>query len=373
VRGPLGFKIVCHRAAATTSGAVLGNPAQAFKAIENFMNPRSRLRVGKSKLQITRLGLGGAALGGLYSDTANNTVQRALQLGVPFFDTAPLYGAGKSESRLGRALAGCDRDLYILASKVGYALLPQEAVGDPSMFFPFDNPPPLRPVFDFSYDAVMRSVEESLVRLGTNRIDIVYIHDPDKHFHEAMNGAYVALNKLKQERVVGALGVGTTSAETLIRMVEAGQFDCVLLAGRYTLIDHTALTQALPLCVQKSVSVIIGGPYSSGILATGAVAGATHDYLPAAGDILQKVGQIEDSCRKYSVPLKAAALQFPLAHPAVVSIIPGARTAGEVEENFRMAEHSIPAEFWADLRSRGLLPEEAPVPLAAHTADSQLP
>jgi D-threo-aldose 1-dehydrogenase len=212
-----------------------------------------------------------------------------------------------------------------------------------------------------------------LVRLRTDRIDIVHIHDPDEHFQEAMNGAYVALNKLTHEQLIGAVGVGTTSAETLIRWVQAGQFDCVLLAGRYTLIDHTALNQALPLCVQKGVSVIIGGPYSSGILATGAVAGATHDYLPAAGDILQKVGQIEDSCRKYYVPLKAAALQFPLAHPAVVSIIPGARTAGEVEENFRMAEHSIPAEFWADLRSRRLLPEEAPVPVAANIADSQLP
>ena len=172
------------------------------------------------------------------------------QLGVPFFEncTTP-YGAGKSESRLGHALAGGDRDLYILASKVGYALLPQEAVGDSSMFFPFDNPPPLRPVFDFSYDGVMRSFAESLVRLGTERIDIVHIHDPDEHFQEAMNGAYVALNKLKQQEVIGALGVGTTSAETLIRMVQAGQFDCALLAGRYTLIDHTALNQALPLCV----------------------------------------------------------------------------------------------------------------------------
>lgn len=341
------------------------------------MNPRSRLRVGKSRLHITRLGLGGAALGGLYcdssEDTANKTAQRALELGIPFFDTAPLYGAGKSESRLGRALAGCDRDLYILASKVGYALLPQEAVGHPSMFFPFDNPPPLRPVFDFSYDGVMRSFEESLVRLGTDRIDIVHIHDPDEHFQEAMKGAYIALNKLKQQQVIGALGVGTTRVQTLIRMVQAGQFDCVLLAGRYTLIDQTSLNQALPLCVQKGVSVVIGGPYSSGILATGAVAGATYDYLPAAGDILQKVRQIEDSCRKYSVPLKAAALQFPLAHPAVVSIIPGARTAGEVEENFRMTEHSIPAEFWADLRSRRLLPEEAPVPVGANTTDPQLP
>ena len=341
------------------------------------MNPLSRVQVGKSRLHITRLGLGGAALGGLYhdlsEDTANGTVRRALELGVHFFDTAPLYGAGKSESRLGRALGGWDRDIYILASKVGYALVPQDRNENQDMFFPFDNPPPLRPIFDFSYDGVMRSLEESLVRLGVDCIDILYIHDPDGHFGEAMKGAYVALNKLRQERVIGAVGVGTTRVETLIRFVRAGQFDCVLLAGRYTLLDHTALDQALPLCLQEGVSVIIGGPYGSGILATGAVAGATFNYLPASTETLEKVRRIEDICRDYSVPLKAAALQFPLAHPAVASIIPGARTAGEVEENFRMVGHSIPVEFWADLRRRRLLPEEAPVPIETNTGDPRLP
>ena len=162
---------------------------------------------------------------------------------------------------------------------------------------------------------------------------------------------YVAIDKLRRERVIGAVGVGTTLVETLIRFVEAGDFDCILLAGRYTLLEHVALAQALPLCQARKVSVIIGGPYNSGILATGAVAGALYNYVPATAEVLERVRQIEDICRKYSVPLKAAALQFPLAHPAVASIIPGARSEAEVEENFRLVGHPTPAEFWSDLRS----------------------
>jgi D-threo-aldose 1-dehydrogenase len=205
-------------------------------------------------------------------------------------------------------------------------------------------------------------MEGSLRRLGLDRIDILHIHDPTEHFDAAMSGAYVALDKLRQERVIGAVGVGTTEVETVIRFAEAGDFDCFLLAGRYTLLDHTALKDALPRCQAKGVSIIIGGPYSSGILATGAVEGAMFNYVPASPDVLDKVRQIENTCREYSVPLKAAALQFPLAHPAVVSIIPGARSEAEVEENFQFMGHPIPAEFWTDLRKQWLLPQEAPVP-----------
>ena len=330
------------------------------------MNPLAKVRLGKTRLKVTRLGMGGAALGGLFhdlaEDTATNTIQRALRLGIGFFDTAPLYGAGKSESRYRRGLEGWDRDSYVLASKVGYALLRQTPGAKQEMFFPYDNPPALQPTFDFSYDGVMRSLEGSLGRLGLDRIDILHIHDPTDHFDEAMSGAYVALNKLRQERMIGAVGVGTTEVETLIRFVQAGDFDCILLAGRYSLLDHTALLEALPLCEAKGVSVIIGGPYNSGILATGAVAGATYNYVPASPEVLKKVRQIENICREYSVPLKAAALQFPLGHPAVVSIIPGARSEAEVEENFRFVGHPIPVEFWRDLQKRKLLPQEAPVP-----------
>ncbi len=330
------------------------------------MNPLSKARLGKTRLEVPKLGIGGAALGGLFrdlsEDTATNTVKRALSLGIRFFDMAPLYGAGKAELRYGRGLQGWSRHSYVLASKVGYALLPKVPGAKQDLFFPYDNPPDLTPTFDFSYDGVMRSLEGSLKRIGVDRIDILHIHDPTDHFDAAMQGAYVALDKLRQDRVIGAVGVGTTVNETLIRFVQAGDFDCILLAGRYSLLDHSALQEALPLCQARGVSVIIGGPYNSGILATGAVAGATYNYVPATPEVLEKVRQIENTCRKYSVPLKAAALQFPLGHPAVVSIIPGARSEAEVEENFRFVAHPIPAEFWSDLRRQRLLPEEAPVP-----------
>lgn len=330
------------------------------------MNPLAKVRLGKTRLEVTRLGIGGAALGGLFhdlaEDTATNTVKRALQLGISFFDTAPLYGAGKSESRYRRGLEGWNRDSYVLASKVGYALLPQKPGAKQEMFFPYDNPPALQPTFDFSYDGVMRSLEGSLRRLGLDRIDVLHIHDPTDHFDAAMKGAYVALDKLRKEGVIGAVGVGTTEVETLIRFVHAGDFDCILLAGRYSLLDHSALKDALPLCEAKGVSIIIGGPYNSGILATGAVAGATYNYVPAGPEVLEKVRQIENTCREYSVPLKAAALQFPFGHPAVVSIIPGARSEAEVEENFRFVGHPIPAEFWQDLKKQNLLPQGILVP-----------
>ena len=329
------------------------------------MNPLAKVPLGETQLEVTRLGLGGTALGGLFhdvsEDTATRTVERALSLGINFFDTAPLYGAGKSESRLRQGLKGTNRDSYVLASKVGYALLPKDPAGKSDMFFPYDNVPPLQPAFDFSYDGVMRSLEGSLTRLRLDRIDILHIHDPTNHFDAAMHGAFTALDKLRRERVIGAVGVGTTEVETLIRFLQAGDFDCILLAGRYTLLDHSALAVALPLCLARKVSVIIGGPYNSGILATGAVAGATYNYVPARQEVLSKVRQIEDTCREYSVPLQAAALQFPLGHGAVASIIPGARSEAEVEENFRFMEHPIPAEFWTDLRKKKLIPEEAPV------------
>ena len=330
------------------------------------MNPLAKARLGNTALDVPRLGLGGTALGGLFhdpsDDTATSTIHRALSLGINFFDTAPLYGAGKSESRFRRGLEGIDRDSYVLASKVGYALLPQVAAGGHELFFPYENPGALHPTFDFSYDGVMRSLEGSLQRLGLDRVDILHLHDPTDHFDAVMKGAYVALDKLRRERVIGAVGVGTTENQTVIRFVQAGDFDCLLLAGRYTLLDHTALKEALPLCQAKGVSIIIGGPYNSGILATGAVAGAMYNYVPATPDILEKVRQIEVVCKNYSVPLQAAALQFPLAHPAVAAIIPGARSVEEVEENFRFVSHAIPAEFWADLRKQNLLPPEAPVP-----------
>ncbi len=328
------------------------------------MNPLAKVQLGKTRLQVTRLGMGGAPLGGLYSDiseeAATATLKRALELGVSFFDTAPLYGHGKSEQRMGRVLASRVRDSFVLATKVGRVLVPEDPERVRSIWF--ENLPPFKPIFDFSYDGVMRSFEESLKRLNLDRIDVLHIHDPDEHYDQAIRGAYPALRKLRDQGAVGAIGAGMNHAEMLARFAREGDFDCFLLAGRYTLIDHTGLKELLPLCAKNRIGIIIGGPYNSGILATGARAGAKFDYQDAPAGLLEKVRQVESVCARHSVPLKAAALQFPLAHPAVASVIPGARSAEEVAENFRLASHPIPREFWKELRAKKLLPPEAPVP-----------
>lgn len=328
------------------------------------MNPLEKAQIGKSGLQVTRIGMGTAPLGGLFEDVpekrALDTVRRALSLGINFFDTAPLYGHGKSETYLGKALAGVARASFVLATKVGRLLIP----ADPSQLEKreFDHPFPFKPVFDFSYDAVMRSFEESLKRLNLDRIDLLHIHDPDDYYDRAIKGAYPALAKLRKEGVIRAVGAGMNQAEMLARFAREGEFDCFLLAGRYTLIDHTGLKELLPLCVQKGISIIVGGPYNSGVLASGATPGAKFNYADAPEEILQKVRRVDEVCRRHDVPMKAAALQFTLAHPAVASVIPGARSVEELEENFRLASHHIPAAFWSDLRKSGLIPDEAPTP-----------
>jgi D-threo-aldose 1-dehydrogenase len=313
---------------------------------------------------VTRLGLGGAPLGGLFRDVREDaaiaTVCRALELGLNLFDTAPLYGHGKSEERLGRALAGADPSARVLSTKVGRVLVPVE--GNRLEPDEFDNPAPFKPVFDFTYDGVMRSYESSLKRLNTDRIDILHIHDPDDYFEQAIRGAYPALDKLRSQKLISAVSAGMNQAEMLARFAREGSFDCFLLAGRYTLIDHTALGELLPLCLEKRISIIIGGPYNSGVLATGARAGAKFNYADPPPAVLEKVRKVEAVCARHAVTMKAAALQFPLAHPAVTTVIPGARSVSELEENFNLIRHRIPADFWADLCEEGILPSDAPVP-----------
>ncbi len=328
------------------------------------MDPTAKVRLGKTQLQVTRLGLGGAPLGGLFEDvpedTAIATVRRALALGLNLIDTAPLYGHGKSEQRVGRALAGLDRASRVLATKVGRLLIPVQ----PGELEPdeFDRPAPFRPVFDFSYDGVMRSFEESLKRLNVERIDILHIHDPDNHYKQAIEGAYRALDQLRRQGLIGAVGAGMNQAEMLARFARTGDFDCILLAGRYTLIDHMGLKDLLPLCVEKGIGIIIGGPYNSGVLASGACPGAKFNYADAPAPVLETVRKVEAICGRHSVSMKAAALQFPLAHPAVAAVIPGARSIREVEENFRLLREPIPADFWVELREEKILPPEAPTP-----------
>jgi D-threo-aldose 1-dehydrogenase len=328
------------------------------------VNPLQKVQLGKTGLEVTQVGMGGAALGGLYTEVleaaALATVKRAIELGINFIDTAPLYGHGKSEIFLGRALGGVPRDSFVLATKVGRVLIPV-APADLAKD-EFENPEPFRPVFDFSFDGVMRSFEASLKRLNLDRVDVLHIHDPDDHYEEAIRGAYPALARLRSEGAIKAVGAGMNQAEALARFARDGQFDCFLLAGRYTLIDHTGLKELLPLCEQKGISIIIGGPYNSGILASGAAPGAKFNYADASADVLEKVRRIDGVCRQFSVPMKAAALQFPLAHPAVACVIPGARSVAELDENFKMASHPIPSEFWQALRRLRLLPDEAPVP-----------
>ena len=324
---------------------------------------RKMVEIGRTGLMVSRLGLGGAPLAGLYQgvseEQAARVVNTYLDHGLGFFDTAPLYGSGVSETRLGAVLSNHDRVSFVLATKVGRLLVPDPA-RDQDVWS--EDLPPVGPVFDYSYDGTLRSLEESLGRLGLDRVDILHIHDPDNHFEEAMKGSYRALVRMRDEGVIRAVGVGMNQAKMLARFAVEGDFDCFLCAGRYTLVDHNALKRLLPLCEERKISLIVGGPYNSGILAQGAVEGAKFDYRKAPPGIMERVRRVEAVCGRHDTPLKAAALQFPLAHPAVAAVIPGARSPEEVDENVAMAEFEIPSDFWAELRLEGLIPDKAPTP-----------
>lgn len=327
------------------------------------MDPLDMMQVGRTGLRVTRMGLGGAAIGGLYEPVprrqALETVRRAYQLGLRYFDTAPLYGRGKSEEAVGEALRGCPRDDFVLSTKVGRLLVPARGTPQDEVYVDL---PPLEVVFDFSRDSVLRSLEDSLRRLGTDQVDILFIHDPDDHHRQAIEEAYPTLADLRSQGVIGAVGVGMNQWQALARFAREGDFDCFLVAGRYTLLDQSALAELLPLCLERGISVIIGGPYNSGILASDLSPGTTFNYTPAPPELLERARRIKAVCDRYGVPLKAAALQFVMAHPAVASVIPGARRPQEAEENLAMARHPIPADLWAELRHEGLIPPEAPTP-----------
>ena len=315
------------------------------------MNPRETAPVGETALRVTRLGLGTAPLGGLYApvahDDALRTIDAAWQAGIRFFDTAPLYGHGLAESRVGEALAHRPRDSYVLATKVGRLLRPVKggAVEDRH----YKGTPPVAPVFDFSYDGVMRSVEESLARLKLDRVDVLHIHDPDDHYDAALAGAYPALAQLRREGVIGAIGAGMNQWEMLQGFAVQGNFDCFLLAGRYTLLDRSAEASFLPMCERKSISVIAGSVYNSGILADPR-AGATFNYEPASAALVAEALRLEGVCSAHGVPLKAAAIQFPFTHPAVTAVLTGARSVVELRDNVAMFEASLPPGIWSALR-----------------------
>jgi len=329
------------------------------------MNLLEKKTLGKTGLEVTRVGLGCAAIGGLYGDIPDEqayaVVSRALSLGMNLFDTAPLYGYGKSEIRLGRALTGIPRERFVLATKVGRLLVPKE-MGSTEQDGQWGNPPPVRPRFDFSYDAVMRSFEESLKRLNVDRIDILHIHDPDNHYDQAIRGAYSALDKLRSQRLIRGVSAGMNQSEMLARFAREGDFDCFLLAGRYSLLEQGALDELFPLCAKKNIGIMLGGTYNSGILAKELKPGAKYNYADAPPEILEKARGLQALASRYNVSLKAAASQFALAHPVVTTIIPGTRVPERVDENLNVLRERIPSEFWAELKAKKLIRPDAPVP-----------
>ena len=336
-----------------------------------------RESIGKNGLEVTRMGFGGAPLGNLFTTITEKDVtdclDAAYNAGIRYFDTAPLYGFGLSETRYGANLPA-RRDEIILSTKVGYSLIPRNSNDPPDSFFV--DTPPLKSEFDYSADAVKRSIDQSLSRLKTDRIDIVFIHDPDEgislqdkfdpyeisHFKEAMDETYPVLDNLRSQGVIKAVGVGMNQWQMLADFARTGDFDCFLLAGRYTLLEQQSLHGLLAVCLEKNIRIVIGGPYNSGILVTGAVENAYYNYAPAPPDILKQVSDIQTVCNRHGVKLPAAALQFPLAHPAIACIIPGGRTRTEVEANAALLEEKIPKNFWEELRNTGLIHSEAPLP-----------
>jgi len=322
-----------------------------------------RVQIGRSGLEVTRLGLGTAPLGGLFapvSDTdAEATIAQAWSLGVRYFDTAPLYGFGLAEQRLGRFLRAQPRDAFVLSTKVGRLLRPDRAA--PSEDDHYKGTSNARPHFDYSYDGVMRSVDESLTRLGLDRIDILLVHDPDDHYDAAVGGAFRALLRLRDDGSVRAIGAGMNQSEMLARFAEAVPLDCFLLAGRYTLLDQGALTTLFPICVERNIGIILGGIYNSGILADPHGA-AKFNYEDADPALVARAQELDALCRQHGTALKAVAIQFALAHPAVTIALQGARTAAEAADNVAMADAPVPASFWQELRARNLVDPRAPLP-----------
>ena len=335
------------------------------------MDPTARVRLGRSDLRVTRLGLGTAPLGGLFAPVAeadaHAAVARAYDEGLRLFDTAPLYGSGLAERRVGCVLGRYPRSEFVLATKVG-RLLRADAPPDPTQLHEglpiYKGTPPLNPSFDFSYDGVLRSLEESLERLGLDRVDVVHIHDPDHHYDESLAGAYRALDRLRRDGTIGAVGVGMNRTEMLVRFARAVDVDCFLVAGRYTLLDQDALRELLPLCLEKAIAVIAGGVYNSGVLAAPGP-DATFDYIPASREVVARARQMQTVCASHGVPLAAAAIQFPFGHPSVAAVVIGCRSADEVAENVRLFRHPIPAALWEDLRRARLIASDAPVPSEA--------
>ena len=308
---------------------------------------------------VTRLGLGASAIGGLFepvSDAEGEAVVRsALDRGIRYVDTAPLYGLGASERRVGAALAGRPRDSFTVSTKVGRLVRHEPSTYESLPEGMWHVPDTLKPVFDYSRDGIRRSLSESLERLGLDHVDIAFVHDPDDALDQTIDEALPALAELRDEGAVGAIGVGMSDTVALARIVRSTPIDCVLVAGRFTLLDQTALTDLLPLCVDASVSVILGGALNSGILADPSP-GARFDYAPAEPALIDRARRIADVCSRHGVPLPAAALQFGLRHPAVQTVLTGVRSVAELATNVEYFDLEIHEDLWSELASLGLIP-----------------
>lgn len=336
--------------------------------------PLERRVLGRSGISVTQLGVGTAPLGDLYQRVpethALDMLRTGFELGLRLFDTAPLYGSGLAEHRTGQELRQRVRDSFVLSTKVGrwYEPAPRGADrGNWAGGLEFNA------VTDYSYDGTMRAFEQSLLRLGLARVDVLLIHDVDVHTHgsreacdrrfdEAMEGAYRALLELRKNGDVRAIGVGVNEADMCARFARAGDFDTMLLAGRYSLLEQGALDEFFPLCVQKNIGVMAGGVYNSGILASGPKEGSKYNYAVAPAVVRERVAKLDAVCRAHRVPLAAAAIQFPLGHPQVSSVVIGAISAEEILQNFELMSLEIPAQLWSDLRGEGLLRVDAPLP-----------
>jgi D-threo-aldose 1-dehydrogenase len=338
-------------------------------------DPLERRAVGRTGLAVTRLSFGGASIGGLFrpveDDDAIRVARHAWDLGIRSFDTAPLYGYGASERRIGMALADRLRDDFVLSTKVGRRVYPtdaipggaevdRQAIGPKEDAF-YHRTEQVRMVFDYTYDGVLRSIEASLARLGLERIDIAFIHDPDEHWEVAITGAYPALDRLRSEGVLGAIGAGMNQAPMLGRFARETNIDVILMANRYTLLNQDAIHELLPLCAQRGIAVMIGGVMNSGILVDPS-RGGRFDYTPAPPEVVDRARRLAAVCDRHGVALRAAAIQFPLAHPAVASLVAGVRSIEHLDEYPRAMAMELPADLWTDLRAEGLLHPEAPVP-----------
>jgi D-threo-aldose 1-dehydrogenase len=314
---------------------------------------QNQVSFGRGGLTVSQLGLGTAPLGGMYENLDEAEVDRlishALDTGITFVDTAPFYGHGSSEHRVGRNLQTRPRDSFVLSTKVGRVLEPGEFTGDTI----FHDLEPFVPVFDYTPGGIRRSFEDSLERLGLDRIDILFIHDPDDHMDQAVGEAYPELDKMRSEGLVSSIGVGTNVADIALRFTQETDIDVVLLAGRYTVLDQIGLEEFLPAAVSRNVSVLAGGVYNSGVLVNPTPA-ATYNYAPAPDEVIHKAMTVGEIAAAHNVSVESVGLQFPLRHPAVKAVVTGVRSTAELEQNIAAFDAAVPEALWSDLESAGV-------------------